>query len=151
MKFNQLLITTTLFLFSMIIHAQDLAGYWQQIDDKTGEAKAIIHIKKEANQTYSGKIVKITPRPGYTPKKNCQNCPGPFHDQAILGMQILKDLSARNPQYHYDYDHGQIIDPLSGKIYRAAIKLNDTGNRLTVKAYLNSVHLGRSQTWIRQD
>lgn len=151
MKFNQLLIITLLSLSSMIIHAQDLAGYWQQIDDKTGEAKAIIHIKKEADNTYSGKIIKITPRPGYLPKKICQNCPSPFENQAILGMQILKGLSAHNPQYHYDYDHGRIIDPLTGKIYHAASKLNDSGNRLTVKAYLNSVHLGRSQTWIRQN
>lgn len=150
MKLNQFVIASIFPLFSCIIWAQDLTGNWQQIDDKTGEAKAIIQIKKEADQTYTGKIIKITPRSGYTPKSICQNCPKPFFNQSILGMEILRGLSAKNPQYNYDFDHGRIIDPLSGKVYRVATKLNDTGNRLTLKAYLNSVHLGRSQTWIRQ-
>lgn len=40
--------------------AQDLTGTWQQIDDKSGSPKAIIEIRKESNNTYTGKIVKIT-------------------------------------------------------------------------------------------
>ncbi|SPJ20430.1 hypothetical protein PFCIP103579_1574 [Prolinoborus fasciculus] len=31
--------------------ANDITGTWQQIDDKTGAAKAIIVISKEANNT----------------------------------------------------------------------------------------------------
>lgn len=41
---------------STLAMAQDLAGTWQQIDDKTGSPKAVIEIRKEANQTYTGKI-----------------------------------------------------------------------------------------------
>ncbi len=51
---------------STLAMAQDLTGTWQQIDDKTGSPKAVIEIRKEANQTYTGKIIKVTPRPGYT-------------------------------------------------------------------------------------
>ncbi len=36
--------------------AQDLTGTWQQIDDKSGSPKAIIEIRKESNNTYTGKI-----------------------------------------------------------------------------------------------
>lgn len=49
--------------------AQDLTGTWQQIDDKSGSPKAIIEISKESNGTYTGQIVKITPRPGIRRRK----------------------------------------------------------------------------------
>ena len=49
--------------------AQDLTGTWQQIDDKSGSPKAVIEIRKESNTTYTGKIEKITPRPGIRQKK----------------------------------------------------------------------------------
>ncbi|MFI7910882.1 DUF2147 domain-containing protein, partial [Acinetobacter baumannii] len=58
--------------------AADITGLWQTIDDKTGTPKAHVEIRKEANGTYAGKIVKITPRPGYTPKEICDNCPAPY-------------------------------------------------------------------------
>ena len=77
---------------STLAMAQDLTGTWQQIDDKTGSPKAVIEIRKEANQTYTGKIVKVTPRPGYTPRELCNKCPAPYTDQPILGMDILKGL-----------------------------------------------------------
>jgi len=53
--------------------AQDLSGTWQQIDDKTGSQKAIIEIRKESNGTFVGKIIKVSPRPGYTPRDTCVN------------------------------------------------------------------------------
>ena len=62
-------------LFTSHSFAEDLAGTWQQIDDKTGSPKAIIEIRKEPNNTYTGTIVKVTPRPGYNPQKTCNNCP----------------------------------------------------------------------------
>ena len=56
-------------VFSGSALAQDLTGTWQSIDDKTGSPKAVIEINKESNGTFTGTIVKITPRPGYTPQK----------------------------------------------------------------------------------
>lgn len=38
--------------------AADITGLWQTIDDKTGTPKAHVEIRKEANGTYAGKIVK---------------------------------------------------------------------------------------------
>ena len=85
MKKNILLTAFTSLLFSTAAFANDLSGVWQQIDDKTGSAKAIIEIRKEANQTYTGKIIKVTPRPGYTPRELCNKCPAPYTNQPILG------------------------------------------------------------------
>lgn len=132
---------------STLAMAQDLAGTWQQIDNKTGSAKAIIEIRKEANQTYTGKIIKITPRPGYTPRELCNKCPAPYTDQPILGMDILKGL--KQVKDSNNYEKGRVIDPLAGRIYDAKIRLNSTGKRLTLRAYMGVSTLGRSQTWIR--
>lgn len=142
-----------LFLFGIVISgsalAQDLSGIWQQIDDKSGSPKAIIEIRQEDNGTYTGKIIKITPRPGYTPQKTCNNCPAPYTNQPILGMDILKGLKPLTGTT--SYEKGRIIDPLAGKIYDVKIKVNATGKRLTLRAYMGISTLGRSQTWIRQD
>lgn len=129
--------------------AQDLTGVWQQIDDKTGSPKAIIEIRQESNETYTGKIIKVTPRPGYTPQKICNNCPAPYTNQPILGMDIVKGL--KHVEGTSNYEKGRVIDPLAGKLYDAKMKLNASGKRLTLRAYMGVSTLGRSQTWIRQD
>lgn len=136
-------------VFSGSVLAQDLTGTWQSIDDKTGSPKAIIEIQKENNGTYTGKIVKITPRPGYTPQKTCNDCPAPYKNQPILGMEILKGL--KHVDGTSNYEKGRVIDPLAGKVYDAKVKLNATGKRLTLRAYMGVSTLGRNQTWLRLD
>ena len=144
MKLTVALICSALGSFAL---AQDITGTWQQIDDKTGSPKAVIEIRKEANQTYTGKIIKVTPRPGYTPRELCNKCPAPYTDQPILGMDILKGL--KQVKDSNNYEKGRVIDPLAGRIYDAKIRLNSTGKRLTLRAYMGVSTLGRSQTWIR--
>lgn len=130
------------------VFAQDLTGTWQQIDDKTGSPKAIIDIRKESNGTFTGKIAKITPRPGYTPKEKCINCPAPYTDQPILGLDVFKNLKFEGENRYAD---GQIIDPLSGKIYSLKGKQSANGKRLLLRGYVGIAAIGRTQTWIRQE
>jgi uncharacterized protein (DUF2147 family) len=131
------------------LFADDISGTWQQIDDKSGAPKAVIVIQKEDNNTYSGKIVKVTPRVGYTPQKTCNKCPAPYTNQPILGMTILKGL--KQVDGTNNYERGRIMDPLAGKIYDAKMRLNSTGKRLTLRASIGVSVLGRNQTWIRAD
>ncbi|MGE8561636.1 MAG: DUF2147 domain-containing protein [Acinetobacter sp.] len=149
MQKKLLLATFASVLFSGNIFAEDISGTWQQIDDKSGAAKAIIKIDKEANNTYTGKIIKVTPRPGYTPRETCNKCPAPYTNDPILGMEIIKGL--KHVPGTNNYEKGRVIDPLAGKVYDAKIKLNATGKRLTLRAYMGVSTLGRSQTWIRLD
>ena len=149
MKKNILLTAFTSLLFSTAAFANDLSGVWQQIDDKTGSAKAIIEIRKEANNTYTGKIIKVTPRPGYTPRETCNNCPPPYPNQQIMAMEILTGL--QHVEGTNNYEKGRVIDPLAGKIYNARIRMNSTGKRLTLRGYIGVSALGRSQTWIRME
>ena len=149
MKKQIFLVTLAGLVLSGNLFAQDLSGTWQQIDDKTGSPKAIIEIRKEANDTFTGKIVKVTPRPGYSPRETCNNCPAPYTNQPILGMDLIKGL--KHVPGTNNYEKGRIIDPLVGKVYDTKIKLNSTGKRLTLRAYMGVSSLGRSQTWIKSE
>lgn len=133
---------------SSAVFAEDISGTWKNIDDKTGSSKAILEIRQETNGTYTAKIVKVTPRPGYTAKETCVNCPAPYTDKPILGMDVLKGLK---PAAGSNFTQGKIIDPLSGHIYSMKAKLSPNGKRLTLRGYVGVSALGRSQTWIKQD
>lgn len=144
-------VLVTSLIFSAIgstAFAQDISGIWKNIDDKTGSSKAILEIRKENNGTYTAQIVKITPRPGYNPKETCINCPAPYTNQPILGMDILKGLKHTK---NGSYSGGKIIDPLTGNIYSTKAKLNSNGSRLTLRGYVGVSALGRSQTWIKDN
>ncbi|WP_089605795.1 DUF2147 domain-containing protein [Acinetobacter piscicola] len=128
--------------------AKDITGIWKNIDDKTGSSKAVLEVRKESNGTYTGKIIKVTPLPGYTPKETCVNCPAPYTNKPILGMDVLKNLKQTGEE---NYSGGKIIDPLSGKIYSMKAKLSANGNRLSLRGYIGVSALGRSQIWIREN
>ena len=148
MKNIKILATLLLSTSSSAVFAEDITGTWKNIDDKTGSSKAILEIRQENNGTYTAQVVKVTPRPGYTPKEICVKCPAPYTNQPILGMDVLKGLKhIEGP----NYANGKIIDPLSGHIYSMKAKLSANGKRLTLRGYVGVSALGRSQTWIRND
>ncbi len=148
MRNFKILAALLLSVSSSAVFAEDISGSWKNIDDKTGSSKAILEIRQETNGTYTAKIVKVTPRPGYTAKETCVNCPAPYTDKPILGMDVLKGLK---PTAGSNFTQGKIIDPLSGHIYSMKAKLSPNGKRLTLRGYVGVSALGRSQTWIRND
>lgn len=147
MKKKLLLVIASCLMTSGVTWAADITGNWRNIDDKTGTSKGIIQITKEANGTYTGKVSKVTPRPGYIPKETCVNCLGEYKDKPMLGLPILKGLKQEKEN---EYGGGKILDPLSGKIYSVKVKLNKDGNRLTLRGFVGISALGRSQTWYRE-
>ena len=68
MMAKQLIGVLLLSAVSSFSFAEGIIGLWQSIDDKTGAPKALVEIRKEADNTYAGKVVKLAPRAGYTPK-----------------------------------------------------------------------------------
>lgn len=133
---------------SSLAFAQDITGTWKNIDDKTGSSKAVLEIRQESNGTFTAKVIKITPRPGYTPKESCVNCPAPYTNKPILGMDVLTGLKYVEG---LNFSGGKIIDPLSGNIYSMKAKLSPNGKRLNLRGYVGISALGRSQTWIKND
>src|SRR5436190_4651967 len=86
------LIILTSLLLPAVFAASNAIGYWKTIDDVTGKPKAIVQIWQTSDQTLSGRILKIWPRPGYDQNELCQACRGANHNQRIVGMVILNGL-----------------------------------------------------------
>ena len=145
---KQLFGALILSVMSSLSIAEDITGMWQSIDDKTGAPKALVEIRKEANGTYAGKIVKITPRAGYTPKETCVDCPAPYTNKPILGLDVMTGLKQGEG---LNYVNGRILDPNSGKVYSMKAKLSSNGKRLHLRGYVGVSALGRNQIWLRDE
>lgn len=117
------------------------AGNWTSIDDKTGKKRAVINLSISGD-TLNGSIVKVFPQPGDT--GICTNCTGKFKDKKVAGLNIVWGLKDKG---NGEWDGGYILDPKSGKIYRAKMTLK--GNTLYVRGYIGVSLLGRTQTWVR--
>ena len=133
-------------LFSLCLSSASLAasplGIWKTIDDSSGEAKSYVTIVEE-NGKLSGKVTQII-----DPAKQdsiCDQCKGDLKDQKIQGMTILWDMEKQGSKY----DDGKIVDPESGKIYSANMKVLEDGKKLEVRGYIGFSLIGRSQTWER--
>lgn len=135
---------------AQVFAANDIAGTWRSIDDKTGFSKGIVEITKASDGTYSGKIIEVIPRPGYTPKTTCDKCTGSLKNKPILGMTVLTGMK-QSSKSDREFSGGRILDPLTGKTYKTKMKLNSSGSRLSMRGYVGVEVVGRSQTWIRQD
>ena len=66
---------------------------------------------REVNGQYEGRIEKIFPKPGDEPNPKCDKCAGVRHEQPVIGMTILWDLTKQGDEYQ----GGQILDPENGK------------------------------------
>lgn len=131
---------------SQFTFAEDISGLWQSIDDKTGAPKGIVRISKDADGSYIGTVTKVTPRVGYKPKEFCVDCPAPYTNKPIIGLNVIRGLKHKDGD---NYEGGKILDPNSGKIYSLKAKLSPNGKKLVLRGYVGIAVLGRSQTWIR--
>jgi uncharacterized protein (DUF2147 family) len=122
------------------------AGLWKTIDDQSGQAKGLIRIREIAGK-FEGKIDKIFPKPGDDPAPRCEKCEGSLHNQPVLGLTFLWGFTRQGDEYQ----GGEILDPESGKIYRAKMKLVDGGKKLEVRGFIGFSLFGRSQTWLREE
>jgi uncharacterized protein (DUF2147 family) len=120
-------------------------GTWQTIDDHTGHPKALVQIAQDGDGSLNGKVIKGL-GPNDQPGRRCTACTDARKDQPILGMTIINDMKKDGD----GWDHGQILDPENGKVYKCKMHLEDGGNKLVVRGYIGVSLLGRSQTWVRQ-
>ncbi|QEL54139.1 DUF2147 domain-containing protein [Chromobacterium paludis] len=127
---------------SQLALAGGAAGVWKTIDDETHQAKALVQINEGANGELSGKVVKLFMHPDAV----CDKCDGANKDKPVNGMQILWGLKKEGE----GWNSGHILDPKSGKVYSAKMKLVDNGNKLEVRGFLGFSLLGRTQVWERQ-
>jgi uncharacterized protein (DUF2147 family) len=62
-----------------------------------------------------------------------------------MGLVFLRGLRASGAEYA----GGDILDPDTGQIYQARIRLSADGRQLVVRGFVGAPLFGRSQTWVR--
>ena len=119
-------------------------GLWETFDDKTGSARAIVHVYEENGKLF-GRIER-----SFTPgaeKRVCAVCTDERKNQPIIGLLIIRDMKASDGEYA----GGDILDPDTGSVYRCKFHVDDSGTHLIVRGFIGISLLGRTQTWLRQD
>lgn len=136
------------FLVSLLLCAPMLAfalspsGVWTTIDDQTGKKRALVQLE-EKEGVLSGKIIALYQQPGDTGL--CHDCPIPFKDKPIIGLEFLWGLKKEAEGVWTD---GHILDAKTGKIYRAKLIMKHH-DKLYVRGYIGLSMLGRTQVWIK--
>ena len=134
-------------VFAGLTHAQSSpVGLWKQIDDETKQERSLIRIVDDGGGVLSGRVEKII-----DPSRAamvCDLCPGDLKGRPMLGLQILKGMK-QNADDKTLWDGGQILDPNNGKTYKARMTPTDGGKSLSVRGYIGTPLLGRTQTWQR--
>jgi uncharacterized protein (DUF2147 family) len=120
-------------------------GTWKNIDDKTGQPKALIQIT-ESGGKLEGKVIKVI-NSDDGPNPVCKSCDGERKNKPVEGMTILWGLSKDGD----GWSGGQILDPKNGKVYKLKMTLDDGGRKLDVHGYIGFSLMGRSQIWQRQE
>jgi len=119
------------------------AGVWKQVDEQ-GKVGALVTISEEGG-VYVGRLSKLFLDPGDDPNPICTKCPGDRLNQPVLGLIFIEGMK----QSELDYEDGTILDPETGDIYHAKMRLSPDGTELNVRGYVGLPILGRTQTWVR--
>jgi len=149
-KFLSHLLSVSLFLFvfSPITFAEPqfspIVGYWQTIDSKTKRPSSVIQFYARGKLFY-GKVVKAYPLPDEQKSSLCVHCKGIQRDKPIIGLIIINNMTCQNDVCH----GGTILDPRSGKVYHATMRLVHAGRQLKVRGYLGIALFGKTVVWNR--
>ncbi len=140
-----LLLSMPLALSALAQDTNSPVGTWKTIDDVTNKPKSLVEIT-EVNGKLVGKITELFRDPTEEQNPLCDKCKGTLHNKPIKGLVILWNLSKDGDEWN----GGSIMDPKTGKIYKAKIAVENGGQDMAVRGYLGFSMFGRSQTWHRE-
>ena len=123
---------------------QSPVGRWKTVDDSSGKVKSIVSIREQNGKLY-GTIEKLFDPP--VPHPTCYLCSGTMKDRPLVGLQVLWGFGQNGSQW----SGGQVLDPETGKIYRASLTVEDGGNKLRLRGYIGVPLLGRTEHWLRAE
>ena len=126
--------------------APAVLGYWQTIDDNSGEARSIVLIEAE-DDTVRGRIVRLIDPP--EPDPLCEQCPGDKRDAPVEGLEILWGFT--ESRAGREWSGGELLDPENGRVYRGRLRPRAGGAELEVRGFVGFSLLGRSQIWERTE
>ena len=132
---------TVLLTASIAVAVESPVGKWKTVDEKSGKVVSEVELYDQGGKLY-GKIVGLTdPNNAQGQPKKCTACTGEDKDKPIVGLVIIKGLSAEKDRYK----GGTILDPDDGKVYKAEVW--EEGGKLKVRGYLGVFY--RTQTWVK--
>lgn len=120
-------------------------GLWKTIDDKSGAPKSEVRITEGQGQV-SARIEKVY-RADFKSDEKCLVCQDDRKGLPLIGLEILRGLKKAEAQGVWD--GGTVLDPMTGTVYQARIRLIDGGARLEMRGFVGFSLLGRTQTWER--
>jgi uncharacterized protein (DUF2147 family) len=124
--------------------ANSPVGRWETFDDANGKMKSIVAIREE-NGVLEGTIETLFDPP--VPHPTCYLCRGDKKDLPLVGLQVLWGFRPDGDEW----SGGQVLDPETGKIYRASLELEDGGKKLRLHGYIGIPLLGRTQYWVKTE
>ena len=140
-RITWLLAVGWLIAVSAAMAADSPVGQWNTIDEKTGKARSTVEVYDQGGKIFA-KITGLTePNDEQGNPRTCTKCQGDDKNKPIVGLVIIKDLSASGDRFK----GGTILDPEDGKIYKAEIWVED--GKLKVRGYLGMFY--RTQTWAK--
>jgi|SRR5579863_829466 len=119
-------------------------GRWKTVDDATGKVKSIVQIREQDGKLF-GTIEQLFDPP--VPHPTCYLCTGDLKDRPLVGLQVLSGFVPDGSQW----SGGQVLDPETGKTYRASLSLEDSGKKLRLRGYIGIQLLGRTEHWLREE
>ncbi|MEO7998335.1 MAG: DUF2147 domain-containing protein [Gemmatimonadaceae bacterium] len=143
--FPRLFFVVGLLYVPQLLSAQSSpVGLWRTISDVDGKPSAIVEITEE-NGIVSGAVKRSLIESDSSPRV-CHKCSGELKERPVVGMRILTGLHLDGSEWR----GGTILDPDSGKIYKAKLRVSDDGESLVLRGFIGFSLLGRSQTWHRE-
>jgi len=140
-RLSALVVLTVVLGANLAVSAESLVGKWKTVDDKSGKVESEVQLYEEGGKLF-GKIVGLSePNDDKGKPKTCTKCTGADKNKPIVGLVILKNLSASGDRYK----GGTILDPADGKIYKAELWVED--GKLKVRGYLGVFY--KTQTWLK--
>lgn len=127
-----------------------LLGKWRILDSKSGVIESILDMRRDADGSYSGYVIKSSPNPLIKLYETCVKCPAPFTDQPIVGMRVVWGMKP-DPANGLRFKDGYAFDPKNGKTYRGQIRVSGDERRMMLRGYIGTPLIGRTEVWLRGD
>jgi len=121
--------------------ADSPVGTWKTVDEKSGKVESTVEVYEQGGKLF-GRITGLAePNDAQGKPKTCSKCTGADKGQPMVGLVIIKGLSASDGHYK----GGTIMDPRDGKIYKAELWVED--GKLRVRGYLGLFY--KTRTWLK--
>jgi uncharacterized protein (DUF2147 family) len=127
--------------------AQSPVGLWKTFGDDGKSPRGLVRIYEKDGEIQGVTVKSLVPGEENKPAGLCVYCKGDLKNHSMDGLVFMTRLKWTGDEY----GNGDIVDPDTGTVYSASIKVLPDGKHLAVRGYVGMPLFGRSQTWERAD